>query len=99
MSQEALSSLQCRVRVPAQVLMRQVGEEMVMLDLEREKYYGLDRVGMRLMQIAGAGATLGEISDRLLEEFDAERGQVEADVQRIAAELIAAGLLEQDAAR
>lgn len=95
----ALPSLQLRVRVPEQVLMRQVGEEMVMLDLERENYYGLDPVGARLMQIAESGATLEQVSERLLEEFDVERGQVEADVRRIAAELMANGLLEQAAAQ
>jgi hypothetical protein len=94
-----LPSLQFRVRVPDQVLMRQVGDEMVMLDLARENYYGLDPVGARLMQIAESGATLEQISERLLEEFDAAREQVQGDVRRIAAQLIAAGLLEQDAAQ
>ncbi len=94
----ALPSLQLRVRVPEQVLMRHVGNEMVMLNLERENYYGLDPVGARLMQIAESGATLEQISERLLEEFDAEREQVQGDVRRVAADLIAAGLLEKAAA-
>lgn len=76
--------------------MRQVGEEMVMLDLDREYYYGLNEVGARLMQIAESGATLGEIADQLLEEFDAGRGQIEGDVRRLAADLLAGGLLAQD---
>ena len=93
----ALPSLQLRVRVPDEVLIRQVGEELVMLHLDRDNYYGLDPVGARLMQIAEPGATLGQISERLLDEFDAARDQVQADVRRIAMELIAAGLLEVDA--
>jgi|SRR6185295_17189377 len=94
----APTSLNLRVRVPGQILMRQVGDELVMLNLERENYYGLDPVGTRLMQIAEAGATLEQIIERLLEEFDAAREQIEYDVRRLAAELMAAGLLEQDAA-
>lgn len=94
-----LLPLEFRVRVPEQVLMRQVGEEMVMLNLERESYYGLNPVGARLMQIAESGATLAQVSERLLDEFDATREQVEADVRRIAAELMAAGLLEKDKTR
>jgi hypothetical protein len=89
-----LPSLQLRVRIPDTVLMRQVGEEMVMLNLMRENYYALDPVGARLMQIAEPGATLEQITDRLLEEFDAARDLVEGDVRRVAAELLAAGLLE-----
>ena len=95
----SVPSLQARVRVPGQVLTRQVGDEMVMLHLDRESYYGLDPVGARVMQLAEAGATLEQITGRLLEEFDADREQVEGDVRRLAAELIAAGLLEQDATR
>jgi hypothetical protein len=37
---------------------------------------------------------LEQITDRLLEEFDAARDLVEGDVRRVAAELLAAGLLE-----
>jgi hypothetical protein len=92
----ALPSLLLRVRVPEQVLMRQVGEEMVMLNLERENYCGLNPVGARFMQLAETGATLAQISNQLLDEFEADRDQVEGDVRRIAGELIAAGLLEKD---
>jgi coenzyme PQQ synthesis protein D (PqqD) len=91
-------SLQMRVRVPEDVLMRQVGEEMVMLNLSRESYFGLNPVGARLMHFAESGASLGDISERLLEEFDAQREQVQGDVRRIAAELMDAGLLVQDPA-
>jgi hypothetical protein len=90
----ALPSLQLRVRVPETVLMRQVGEELVMLNLARENYHALDPVGARLMQVAQSGATLEQIAERLLEEFDAARELIVADVRRIAGELIAAGLLE-----
>lgn len=87
------------VRVPPDVLMRIVGEEMVLLDLDSESYYGLNPVGARMMQLAESGATLAEIADRLLEEFDVARAPLEADVRRIAAELLDAGLLEEGAAR
>jgi hypothetical protein len=74
--------------------MRQVGEEMVMLNLEHEHYYGLNEVGARLMQLAEDGATLQQISENLLDEFDASPAQVEGDVRGLAAELLAAGLIE-----
>lgn len=68
---------------------------MVMLNLDKENYYGLNPVGARLMQLAETGATLEHIIDRLLQEFEADRAQVQGDVQRVAADLLAAGLLEQ----
>lgn len=90
-----LPPLQAVVQVPEHVLMRQVGGEVVMLNLAQENYYGLNDVGARLMQIAETGATLGRIVEQLLAEFDAGREQIESDVRRIAADLIAAGLIEQ----
>jgi hypothetical protein len=90
-----LPPLQLRVRVPGSVLMRQVGDEMVMLNLDREKYYGLNLVGARLMQHAEDGATLEQIAMRLYEEFETEEAQVRADVRRVAAELLQAGLIEE----
>lgn len=90
-----LPTLQEAVRVPGHVLMRQVGNEVVMLHLAQETYYGSNDVGARLMQLAETGATLAQIVEQLHAEFDADREQIESDVRRIAAALIAAGLLEQ----
>ena len=88
-------SLQATVRVPEHVLMRQVGEELVMLNLSKESYYGLNDVGARLMQLAETGATLGQIVEQLLAEFEVGREQLEVDVKTIAADLMAEGLLEE----
>jgi hypothetical protein len=82
------------LRVPEHVLMRRVGDEHVLLNLEDETYYGLNPVGSRLIELAEHGATLEEIIDRLFAEFEVERERLEADVRRIAAELIAARLIE-----
>ena len=89
-----LPQLKASVRVPQRVLMRRVGEEHVLLNLDAETYYGLNPVGSRLIELAANGATLEEIVDRLLAEFEVERAQLETDVRRIAAELMAAGLIE-----
>ena len=91
-----LPLLHATVRVPEHVLMRQVNDELVMLNLAQESYYGLNDVGARLMQVAETTATLGQIVERIMSEFDAGREQIESDVRRIAADLIAAGLLEQE---
>lgn len=89
-----LPELKASVRVPERVLMRRVGEEHVLLNLEDETYYGLNPVGSRLIELAETGATLEEIIDRLFAEFEVGREQLETDVRRIAAELMAAGLIE-----
>lgn len=90
-------SLDCVLRVPEHVLMRRVGEEMVMLNFEDEIYYGLNEVGMRLMQLSAGGASLRSILESLAGEFDVERVALEADVRRVAQDLIAAKLLAREA--
>lgn len=91
-----LPAPETRLRVAQRVLMRRVGEEHVLLNLDDETYYGLNPVGSRLIELAESGATLEEIIDRLFAEFEVERGQLEADARRLAAELIAAGLIEAE---
>ena len=90
-----LPQLKASVRVPERVLMRRVGDEHVLLNLEDEIYYGLNPVGSRLIELAENGATLAEIVDRLFAEFEVGREQLELDVRRLAADLIAAGLIEE----
>ncbi len=89
-----LPQLEASVRVPEHVLMRRVGDEHVLLNLEDETYYGLNPVGSRLMELAENGATLEQIIDGLFAEFEVGREQLEVDVRRLAAELMAAGLIE-----
>ena len=89
-----LPQLNASVRVPERVLMRRVGEEHVLLNLDDETYYGLNPVGSRMIELAESGTTLAQITDRLFAEFEVGREQLELDVRRLAAELIAAGLIE-----
>ena len=90
-----LPPLAARMRVPQHVLMRRVGEEQILLNLDDETYYGLNAVGSRLIELAESGATLEQIVDLLLTEFEVGRDRLEADVRGIAVELIAAGLIEE----
>jgi hypothetical protein len=86
-------NLSNKVSIPAQVMARQVGEETVILDLAAGAYFGLDPVGARIWQLMGEGMTLAEICATMLEEYEVEREQLEADVLRLAAELLERGLV------
>lgn len=95
--QRELPTLSVRIRVPEDVLMRQVGDELVLLNLRDENYYGLNAVGVRLMQLAETGTTLEDATNTLITEFEVGREQLAADIRRLAAELLSAGLLESAA--
>jgi len=82
-----------RLSIPPQVMSRRVGEETVLLDLESGLYFGVDRVGQRIWELAGSGQTLGEIVDAIVAEFEVERARAETDVLEFAATLVERGLL------
>jgi hypothetical protein len=86
-------NLNGKVNIPKQVMARQVGDEVVILDLASGTYFGLDPVGARIWALMGEGRTLAEICATMLEEYEVEREQLEADVLRLAAELLERGLV------
>ena len=84
-----------RLSVPAQVMSRRVGDETVLLDIESGLYFGVDRVGQRIWELAGSGRTLGDIVEAIVAEFEVERPRAEADVMSFVATLVGRGLLAE----
>jgi len=83
-----------RIRIPEEVLARQVGEETVMLQLAKGTYFGLDPVGTRVWQLLCEGRTLEQACDVMVEEFDVSREDVERDLLDLAQDLVRQGLIE-----
>jgi hypothetical protein len=65
-------------------------ERSILLDLQNERYLGLDEVGTRIWSLVRQGMPRETIIDRLEEEYEATREQLEADVPAFLAELPAA---------
>jgi hypothetical protein len=82
------------LRPARSVVSQQLDGEAVLLDLERETYFSLNRVGARIWALIGEGLTFSAIVDRLADEFDASRTVIAADAMALAEELLAAGLVE-----
>jgi len=82
-----------RVRIPPEVLARQVGEETVMLDLAKGAYFGLDPVGARIWQLLQEGKSLEEVRDAMAEEYEAPAEEIERDLLALVDKLVADGLL------
>ena len=85
-----------KVKIPDQVLARQIGEETVMLDLAKGTYFGLDPVGARIWQLLAEGRTLAEVCDAMMVEYEVSREEIELDVARLAGELADRGLICPD---
>ena len=82
------------LKIPEQVVTRQVGDETVLLNLESGTYFGLDPVGSRFLELLQAEVELTTVIARMLEEFEVTEAQLEADLVRLADEMLTSGLLE-----
>ena len=84
-------------RIPEEVLFQEVSGETVLLDLASESYFGLDSVGTRIWALLKEDKSVGQVLDALLEEYEVDRGTLEADLEELLDKLLAAGLIQAQA--
>ena len=70
--------------------------EVVILDIERGVYYGLDTVGAEVWTRLQSPSTLGDLVDHVVNRYDVDRSTADADIQSLLRELLALGLIERD---
>jgi len=73
---------------------RVVDDEVVMLDLDQGKYFGLDSVGSRIWELAEQPVSVGDLCTRLLEEFDVSAEQCLEDVLGFLEQMVEHELVE-----
>ena len=76
-----------------QVLFQEVSDEIVLLDLSSEKYFGLDEVGTRVWVLLNEGKSERQILELLVDEYEVDRETLEKDVAELLGQLIDAGLI------
>lgn len=57
------------------VLANKVGDEVVMMDMEKGKYFGVNKTGSYIWQLLEQPATIGELCDRLVADFGISKEQ------------------------
>jgi hypothetical protein len=72
----------------------QLGEETVILHMDDGIYYGMDPVGTSIWALLQQPRTVGEIRDRLLEEYDVEAEHCERDLVTLLRDLAERRLIE-----
>ena len=70
-----------------------VHDEVVLLDMSSEQYYGLNAVGACVIQAVNGGADVDGASAAVVAAFDAPEDEIRADVTALVEELVATGLL------
>lgn len=80
------------------VVSREVGGEMVLLNLASGLYFGLDPVGGRIWELLAEKAqSLADVCNVIEQEYDAPREVIEADMVALAADLKKRSLIVAEA--
>lgn len=83
-----------RATVPANVLIRFLDQESVLLNLNTERYCGLDSVGTRMWRLVTSAPTIDAAYFQLIEEFDVEPETLRANLSDLLDRLAEHGLIE-----
>jgi len=82
-----------RVTVPDDVLISHLQDESVILNLDSERYYGLDDVGTRFLSVLTTSDTIETAYERLRGEYDVDPHALRNDLLALVENLIDQGLL------
>jgi hypothetical protein len=82
-----------RAVVPAHVLIRHLEGESVLLNLESERYFGLDATGSRMWELVTASPSIDAAFQKLEQEFDVQPELLREHLSKLLSELVDNGLL------
>ena len=82
-----------RVTVPDDVLISNLQDESVILNLDSERYYGLDNVGTRFLSVLTTSESIESAYERLRDEYDVDPQILRTDLLALIENLIDQGLL------
>lgn len=94
----AVPDLTSRIARSPDVLVQELDGEAVLLNLESERYFGLDPVGTRVWALLEERTSLDAVHETLLAEFEVEPERLRADLLQLVGELAGAGLVTVDQA-
>jgi len=82
-----------RAVIPSHVLIRFLEQESVLLNLDTERYFGLDAVGTRMWQVVTTSRTVEAALAPLAEEYDAPLETLRTDLANLLQHLVKNGLI------
>lgn len=82
-----------RVRVPDDVLISNLQQESVILNLDSERYYGLDDVGTRFLTVLNTSESIEAAYDKLIGEYNIDAGVLRRDLLELVENLLKQGIL------
>ncbi|HEX8871732.1 MAG TPA: PqqD family protein [Candidatus Acidoferrum sp.] len=86
--------LTMRAVVPAHVLIRHLDGESVLLNLESERYFGLDATGTRMWELMTSQPSIASALEKLQEEYEVEPETLRTHLTQLLSGLVENGLLQ-----
>ena len=83
-----------RVTVPDGVLISQLQDESVILNLESERYFGLDDVGTRFLTVLTTSESIEAAHTLLVKEYDVDADTLRRDLLKLVENLVDQGLVQ-----
>lgn len=83
-----------RVVVPVDVLMRELDGESVLLNLQSERYFGLDAIGTEIWSVLAQAPSIQAAYETLLAEYEVAPEVLRQDLQTLIEQLLEHGLIE-----
>lgn len=83
-----------RTTVPPHVLVRQLEREAVLLNLDTERYFGLDEVGARMWVHLTGSDSIETAYGKLLAEYEVDGEILRRNLSELLDQLVANGLLD-----
>ena len=76
------------------VLFTSMGEDAVLLHVQRGDYYSLNKVGARLWHLADGSKTIEDLAALLTEEFEISQEQAEEDIIELVEQFVKEDLVK-----
>ncbi len=89
-----MTSLDAKIRVPEDVLFRELETEAVLLDVRSGAYYGLDPIGARMWSLLAGHGCIRPAYEVLIGEYEVSEAQLQQDLLDLADKLAGHGLLQ-----
>ena len=83
-----------RVKIPDDVLISKLQEESVILNLDSERYYGLDDVGTRFLSVLTNSDSIEAAYKTLVKEYDVDSEVLRQDLLHLVEELVKQGIVQ-----
>lgn len=84
------------MRISDRVIYEVVDGETLVLDLATSRYFKLNQVATRALDLLTSRPDPSEVEDALLAEYDVERSRLHADIDQLIRTLVQEGLVTPD---